>query len=82
MVSYTYGKAMGGNNSRAAQGNVSVPQFSRNLSLETGRTTDDVTQRFVASYNWDLPVVGAGSSAHRCLRFCTLSSETSRSAAL
>ncbi len=54
--SYTYGKAMGGNNSRAAQGNVSVPQFSRNLSLETGRTTDDVTQRFVASYNWELPV--------------------------
>ncbi len=54
--SYTYGKAMGGNNSRAAQGNVAVPQFSRNMQLETGRTTDDVTQRFVASYRWELPI--------------------------
>ncbi len=53
---YTYGKAMGGNNSRAAQGNVAVPMHSRNLQLETGRTTDDVTQRFVASYRWELPV--------------------------
>ncbi len=63
--SYTYSKAMGGNNSRAAQGNVSVPQFSRNMQLETGRTTDDVTHRFVQSYNWELPIgrgkwIGAG----------------------
>lgn len=53
--SYTYGKAMGGNSSRAANGNVAVPQFSRNLRLETGRTTDDVSHRFVANYAWDLP---------------------------
>lgn len=68
--SYTYGKAMGGNNSRAAQGNISVPQFSRNMQLETGRTTDDVTQRFVANYRWDLPLGRSrliGSSMPRVL---------------
>ena len=53
--SYTYGKALTINGGRRANGNVTQVQDSANLRPEKGSVADDLRQRFVFNWVYELP---------------------------
>jgi hypothetical protein len=62
-ASYTYGKSLDFNSSFfGSDRDFGAPADPRNLAAEYGRSDFDVRQRFVAAYNYELPV-GRGHSA-------------------
>jgi len=54
-AAYTYGKAMGYRGGRGYYANLSQVQDPGDRRLEDGPTTDDVANRFVLSYVYELP---------------------------
>jgi hypothetical protein len=53
--SYTWSKALGGQGGRMSGGHIGLPQNPRDLTSESGRTSDDVRHRLSVNYVYDLP---------------------------
>ncbi|MEP6536496.1 MAG: TonB-dependent receptor [Bryobacteraceae bacterium] len=53
--SYTYAKALGGAGGRQTGGANGNPQNPQNMSLENGRTSDDMRHRLSVNYVYELP---------------------------
>ena len=60
-TSYTYAKALTKNGGIMSGGITAAVQNPLNLSLENGHTADDVPQRFVGTFTYELPF-GSGKS--------------------
>ena len=65
-LSYSYSKALSSNGGSMAGGNISAIQNPLNLRLENGPTADNLPQRFVGYFNYELPfgpgkLVGSGT---------------------
>ena len=54
-LSYTYSKALTSNGGSMTGGNISAIQNPLNLRLENGPTADNLPQRFVGYFNYELP---------------------------
>src|SRR3954470_242130 len=55
-TSYTWSKALGGGGGRETGGANGNPQNPQNMSLENGRTSDDVRHRLSVNYVYPLPL--------------------------